>query len=29
MNARPGDPLIVGGAVDEYLSVSLRFIWRL
>jgi hypothetical protein len=29
MNARAGDPVVVGGALDEYFSVALRLVWRL
>jgi hypothetical protein len=29
MNVRPGDPLIAGGAVDDYVTASLRLTYRL
>ena len=29
LDARPGDPLIAGGAVDEYLVLAMRLTWRL
>ena len=28
MNARPGDAMLVGGAVDDYLAAALRLSYR-